>query len=151
MIWRRVRRGWVDRVVFWLRWSRFAAYLLITLAGVAAIIWPPTSVRDASGGGHVLPFIWAGLMAVSAAFCAGGVMVDRWVGEYIGLIPLAFVALIFGVSALARGNASWSGGLFLLAFFWILVTRWQEAALLRGEALKTFHRRDGGDGGGSRR
>jgi hypothetical protein len=133
VIFRRVRRRWLTRAILILRWSRGLAYLLIAGAGVSAILSPPASVATAANG-RLVTFVWAGLMAVSAAACALGAFTDRWVGEYVGLIPLSLVAAVFGLSALSRGQASLSGGLFLLGFFWILISRWQEVALLRVES-----------------
>lgn len=130
---KRARSRWLARALLILRLSRGAAYLLLTAAGVNSIVHPPASVESASGASSVT-FVWAGMMAVSALACALGAFTDRWVGEYVGLIPLSLVAAIFGVSALARSSASISGGLFLLGFFWILISRWQEVALLRVES-----------------
>jgi hypothetical protein len=117
-----------------LRWSRVAAYMLVALAGAISVVLPPASVAQATGGYRLVQLVWAGLMAVAAGFCAWGAATDRWVGEYVGLIPLAAVAAVFGISSLARGHVGWPGGLFLLGFFLILVSRWQEVALLRAEA-----------------
>lgn len=141
---RRIHAEWVRRAIEVVRWTRVSAYALIACAGVASVLWPPPSVQAASDGVAVA-LIWAGLMAVSAAFCAFGAASDRWVGEYIGLVPLALTAMIFAVSAFARGQMSWSGGTFLLGFSFWIITRWQEVALLRVEAeRKARERSDGG-------
>lgn len=137
-----MRRGWISRAVEIMRLTRVIAYVLIALAGGASILWPPLSVTQASEGRPVA-YVWAGLMAVSGLFCAAGAATDRWIGEYVGLVPLSLVAAIFGVSALSRGNVSWAGGLFLLGFFWILIARWQEVALIRVEADRTARERSG--------
>lgn len=136
MILRRIRRSWLRRALRILRWSRFCAYLTISLAGVASIAIPPASIRAATGGELILLLSWSALMSVSALFCAWGAAADRWVGEYVGLIPLSAVAIAYGVSAMTRGSVGWSGGLFLIGFFWLLMTRWQEVALLRVEAIR---------------
>jgi hypothetical protein len=62
------------------------------------------------------------------------------------LIPLAFVAFAFGVAAISRGAVGFAGGLFLIGFFWLLVSRWQEVALLRIEADREAKIRTNGEG-----
>jgi hypothetical protein len=140
---RQVQRGWLRRAVRFLRFSRVAAYLALACSGVAATLWPPASIAEASDGQQLLSIVWALLMTTAALFCAWGAARDRWVGEYIGLVPLAFVAAAFGVSAMARGRVGWAGGLFLIGFFWILVARWQEVTLLRVEADRQARDRKG--------
>lgn len=141
------RRGWVRRALKFMRWSRVAAYVMIASAGVASLAFPPASIESASDNTRFLQLSWAGLMALSAGFCAWGAARDRWVGEWIGLVPLSLVAAAFGISALARGTSGWSGGLFLFGFFWILVSRWQEVALLRSEADRQARIGGNGEGG----
>lgn len=136
------RIGWLSTVVQLLRLSRAFAYMAIALAGAISVMTPPPSIASATGSGHTLQLVWAGLMAVSAAFCAWGALLERWVGEYVGLIPLASVAAVFGVSALSRGIGGWASGFFLIGFFWILVSRWQEVALLRVEAERITQAED---------
>lgn len=137
----RIRQGWLRRVIQIMRVSRVAAYTMLGLAGMASVIYPPASIQQASDGARITQLVWAGVMAVAATFCAWGVARDRWVGEYIGLIPLSLVAAAFAVSALSRGQTGWSGGLFLLGFFGILFSRWQEVALLRFEADREARQR----------
>lgn len=136
-----VRRGFVTRARLLLRWSRTVGYMLVAAAGIVSIIRPPVSVTAASGD-HTITYIWAGVMTIAAILCAVGALTGRWVGEYAGLVPLCFVAAVFGISALARGGPSLAGGLFLLGFFWVLLSRWQEVALLRVESLRR-HRENG--------
>ena len=131
-----VRKHWLERAVIWLRWSRAAGYTLVALAGAWSLVEPPVSVSNATGHHVLVTYVWASVMAVSGISCAVGAASGRWPGEYAGLWPLAFVAAAFGISALARGSASIAGGLFLLGFFWILVSRWQEVALLRIESVR---------------
>lgn len=138
-----LRESWLTRAVVFLRWSRTAGYTLVSLAGIVSIIHPPPSVTAAAGH-HIVTYVWAGVMAVSAAVSAVGAASGRWPGEYAGLWPLALVAAVFGISALARGSASVAGGLFLLGFFWILISRWQEVALLRIESVRRQHEQHGG-------
>lgn len=143
MILRRVRRGWLRRAVELLRLSRAVAYLLIACAGPVAIYWPPQAISTATGTLRSVAYGWAALMAVAALFCAYGAITGRWVGEYIGLVPLSLVAAAFGISALSRGPVSSAAGLFLLGFFWLLVARWQEVALIRLEATRAGRERNG--------
>lgn len=139
MILRRVRFGWLNRALAWLRWSRVFAYAGIAAAGLTSMIHPPLSITQATQSGQILIKVWAGLMFVSSAFCAWGAARERWVGEYVGLIPLSLVAAVFGVSAFSRGTVGWAGGFFLIGFAWLLAARWQEVALLRREAER-LHR-----------
>lgn len=136
MIWQRTRSGWLHQALTLVRYSRVLAYLMIGLAGLLAVLNPPASMAEATGGAYILQLSWAGLMTVAATFCAYGAATNRWVGEYIGLIPLSLVAAAFGVAALTRGTPGFAGGSFLLGFFWLLVSRWQEVALLKVEALR---------------
>lgn len=137
-----VRAGWLSRAVVILRWSRALGYALVALAGVLSIAHPPVSVQAAAGH-HVVTYVWAAVMAIAAGLCAVGAITGRWVGEYIGLVPLCLVSAAFGVAALARGSNSLAGGLFLLGFFGILLARWQEVALLRVESVRRQHEREG--------
>lgn len=149
MIFRHVRQRWLSRPAVWLRWSRAAAYVFTALSGFSALIWTPASIRAATTPvARYMPLIWAGVMAVSAAFCAAGAIADRWLGEYVGLVPLCFVAAAFAVSAVGRGPTAFSGGFFLLGFFLFFVSRWQEVALIKVEALRSASERQDGDGGG---
>jgi hypothetical protein len=143
VIFKRIRHGWIRRAVTLVRWSRVMAYAAICLAGVFAILRAPASVAVATGPGWMIQLLWAILMTISAAFCAWGAARDHWIGEYIGLVPLAAVAAAFGVSALTRGQTGMAGGMFLIGFFWLLVSRWQEVALLRIEADRQAQLRNG--------
>jgi hypothetical protein len=138
----RIRRWWFARAYSLLRWSRTTGYALVAAAGGWSVVTPPRSVAAAANS-HLVAYVWAGIMVVSAALCAIGSASGRWVGEYMGLIALAFVSAVFGVSALARGNSSIAGGLFLLGFFWILISRWQEVALLRIESVRRHDEYEG--------
>lgn len=137
-----LRHGWFTRAYVLLRWSRAIAYALIAAAGIFAVLRPPVSV-SAAAESHLITYVWASIMAVSAAMCAVGAASGRWVGEYSGLIPLSFVSAVFGISALARGSASIAGGLFLLGFFWFQFSRWQEVALLRVESVRRHDEHEG--------
>ena len=141
MVFTRIQRGWLRRAFYFLRWSRVLTYAAISAAGCVALILPPASIDQATGRGLIVQLVWAALMAVSSAFCAWGAATDRWIGEYVGLIPLAAVAAAFAVSALGRGQVGFAAGLFLTGFFWILVSRWQEVALLRVEAERQAEER----------
>ena len=137
-----IRRGWLTRVYLFLRMSRTVGYLLVAAAGAWSIVSPPRSVSDAANS-HFVAYVWASVMVVSALLCAVGSASGRWVGEYMGLIALACVSSVFGLSALARGGVSISGGLFLEGFFWILISRWQEVALLRIESVRRHDEHEG--------
>ncbi len=136
--------GWLGRHPGTIRWSRTLAYAGIAASGVAAILKPPTSVEDAAPS--LVVSVWALLLAVSAAICAVGSAMDRWVGEYIGLVPLGTTAMVFSLSVLGRGWPGAAGGAFLFGVFWLLASRWQEVALLRTES--TRHAKELSDDGG---
>ncbi len=139
MILHRVRQRWMRRAITFMRWSRVAAYMCVAFAGLFAVAYPPTSIAVATGSGHIVQIAWAILMLISAGFCAYGALADRWIGEYVGLVPLGFAAAAFGISSLSRGTVGTAGGLFLVGFFWMIVSRWQEIALLRAEADRSAH------------
>lgn len=130
-----LRGVWIRHAISAIRWSRIVAYIAIAGSGVAAVVSPPASVAAAAHHGLVV-YAWAILLALSSAACALGAVTDRWVGEYIGLVPLALSAAVFAFSSLARGAPGIAGGAFLFGFFWILASRWQEVALLRIESTR---------------
>lgn len=134
MAFSRLRSGWLHRALELMRWSRFLSYALIAAAGIESIIHPPVSVSQAIDGHQAVGLTWALVMTISAGLCALGAALDRWVGEYVGLIPLSIISAVFGISAISRSSVSAAGGLFLIGFFWIMISRWQEVALLRIEA-----------------
>jgi peptidoglycan/LPS O-acetylase OafA/YrhL len=144
-LWHRYGETLAPRLAHARHWTRFGAYTLITLAGVAAIVYPPQSVRTTAGD-HSATLAWAGLMALSAAACAVGAASNSWVGEYIGLIPLAATVLVFAVSALEprhRGVGRWPVPARLPGAF---MARWQEVALQRYDAQRAAPDRGDGDG-----
>ncbi len=144
MIWTAARRAWLRRAFRVIRWTRFAGYVFLAMSGTASIWYPPASIADAVQT-RLVAVLWSALIVVSAAVCAYGAAANHWVGEYVGLVPLACVALAFGLAAMGRGHVGWAGGAFLVAFFWVLVSRWQEVALLRIEALKATRETGHGD------
>ena len=130
----RIKRRWYPRAVTFLRMTRLAGYACVAVAGFWAVFLPPISVQGATNGVRLLSLVWAGVLGLSSAICALGVALNRWVGEWIGLIPLALVTAAFGLSALSRGSVSVAGGVYLLGVFWLFASRWQEVALLKVEA-----------------
>lgn len=138
-MWIMARRGWLRRAYRILRASRVSGYAILALSGLVSLFIPPASVSEASQQTQVVLSAWSLLMVVAGALCAYGAATDRWIGEYIGLIPLGMVALAYAVSALARGSVGWAGGLFLVGFFLALFSRWQEVALLRAQAIQANH------------
>lgn len=128
-----IRGNWIRNAIKAIRWSRVLAYLAVAVSGVASVLHPPASVQGAAAHGYVV-LAWAALLALSSLVCAWGAITDRWVGEYVGLLPLGMSALVFAVSALSRGTTGIAGGAFLAGFFWLLASRWQEVALLRIES-----------------
>jgi len=80
-------RAWVGHAMSAIRWSRVIAYFAIAGSGIAASC-PRGKCRCGDTPWLVL-YAWAILLAVSSTVCAFGALSDRWVGEYIGLAPLA--------------------------------------------------------------
>lgn len=128
------------------RWILATSYGLFAAGGCAALAWPSPAVR----GELTRPWLvaWAVLFMVGGASSAWGVWSRHWLGEYVGLLPLASVWLVFG------GATGWiaissheldriAGGFGLLAVAVFLVARWSVIARLRGELI----RRSGGRGG----
>ena len=143
-VWRQRGVVWAPRFAVALHWTRFGAYVLLSAAGIWSIVAPPVSV--AATGTHRSSVAWAILLTGSSLWCAYGALTGKWIGEYVGLVPLGAAALAFALSAMARGGPSIAGGLFLLGFAFIVVTRWQEVTILRikaqQEALERTQRRN---------
>lgn len=138
-----IRRRWLRNALAVIRWSRILAYIGLAVSGAASLAHPPASVQ-ASAGFQVTIYVWASVLCLSSIICMIGAITDRWVGEYMGLVPLGLSALVFAVSAMSRGVSGVAGGAFLFGFFWFLASRWQEVALLRVESVRRAER-DAGD------
>lgn len=123
------------------RAARLTGYVLMGLAGVAAMVWPAPAVQAATAPtAGVLAYIWAGMLIVGGVTSAAGAATDRWIGEYTGLWPLVATFTVYGLAALAgRGPVAVAGGLALLSIAVLLHARWQDVALIRREADRQAH------------
>lgn len=138
----RIRGAWFRHAATVIRWSRILAYAALVISGVASLLHPPASVQ-ASAGFQLTIYTWATILVLSSVICLIGAVTDRWVGEYMGLIPLGLSAAVFAISAMSRGVSGIAGGAFLFGFFWLLASRWQEVALLRAESNRRAAAQDG--------
>lgn len=118
------------------RTTRVLGYGLMALAGVAAMAWPAPSVKAATTATTgVLVYVWAVLLAVGGVSCALGSALDRWLGEYAGLLPLVATFAVYGLAAAASGRwTAVAGGCLLGSIALLLLARWRDVALIRREA-----------------
>lgn len=120
------------------RITRVIGYALMAIAGVAAIIWPAPSVRAAtSPTTGLLVYVWAILLAVGGISATIGAATDRWLGEYVGLIPLVTTFAAYGLAAWARADwTSIAGGCALMSIAMLLLARWRDVAVVAREAAR---------------
>lgn len=119
---------------------RAAAFALLAVGGLAAMVWrPPPAVQAATSPVYALAYVWAALLILGGACSALGAATDRWLGEFVGLWPLIMVFAIYGLSAFAssRGLVAVAGGCVLTAVAALLLARWQDVNLIRREAAHT--------------
>lgn len=107
------------------------SYSLFALAGVGALVWPQPAVESASN--RLTASVWGALFLIGGASSALGVLTDRWLGEFAGLLPLIAVWLVFGLAAAYAAGVGHperlAGAAALLAVTMLLVSRW--AAVLQ--------------------
>lgn len=116
-----------------------SGYLLLAVAGVCAYLWPaPSIARALDGGGNPQAYLilaWDAFLVVGGLASAGGVIADRWFGEYIGLPLLASVFAVYGVAAGGSGlPTSRAGAATLIAVALLIIARWFELGLVRKAA-----------------
>jgi len=120
------------------RWTRVTAYALMAAGGAAAMAWPNPAVRAATTPtSGLLAYLWALLLVLGGASSAIGAALDRWLGEYTGLVPLSATFAVFSLSAAATGRLTAMPGAAVLgsiAFF--LLSRWLDVAQTRREAAR---------------
>lgn len=125
------------------RWTRVGGYSLMAVAGIAAMAWPAPSVRAATADGLV--YVWAGMLAIGGLASAIGAALDRWLGEYTGLWPLALTFAVYALSAASSGRASSIAGACALgSIALLLLARWRDVALIRREAARSYAERGRG-------
>jgi hypothetical protein len=120
------------------RWVRTFGYLALSGAGMAAIIWPPPSVREAaSPTTGWLTYAWAIMIVVGGLLSASGTVMNRWFGEYVGLWPLVVTLFVYSLAAVAApGRMSVAGSLLFAAFALLFLARWRHVAMVRHEAAR---------------
>ena len=119
------------------RISRVFAYSAFATTGFTSIMWPVASVVAATQGARYLTFVWAGMLIAGGIISALGAAVDRWIGEYVGLLPMMVTFVIYALAVAAAGTpTSVAGSAFLSGVALILFARWRDVAHIRVEAAR---------------
>lgn len=149
----RIVAGWAEAMhvpppvlkpVLWaLKASKSGAYLLLLAAGLLNLFpgMQPQVLRDTTES-QVQLYTWAVVLIVSGGLCSYGSLRDVWWGEYIGLIPLFLICVIYGGSALFIGDGGITRGMFLLALGLLVLARWEERAIQRAVAVREARARE---------
>lgn len=120
-----------------------AAYILLTVAGAAAMFWPTPTVGQA---GRALSDFWALFLIVGGLTSAVGACRRRWTGEFMGLPLLITVWAVYGLgagwTAATDRPSAWAGCTGLLAVAFLLGARWETIAIYRRAARQNADRRD---------
>lgn len=125
-----------------LRWSKSVAYVCLFVAGILNLFphFQPTVLRDTAES-RVQLYAWAAVLIVSGGLCAYGSIAGVWWGEYVGLLPLFMLSVIYGVSALFIGDGGITRGLFLLALALLVLARWEDQAIVRAVVAREARER----------
>ena len=132
-----------------LYWELVIGYAAMTLAGVPAVIWTPTSISLA---GRVLGIIWAAFLVIGGGLCAFGTLSRSWLGEYVGapLLIVAYAAYSATIAALVieTGNPRPVGLIFLLMGVSSLIAHQWHLSVEERRAAREVRLRKSGDGDG---
>jgi hypothetical protein len=122
------------------RWTRVAAYALMSAAGLASLVWPSPSVeRATSPTSGVTVYVWAVMLALGGICCAVGSATGRWLGEYTGLWPLIVTFFVYALAAAAAASGrstAIAGACLLGSISLLLIARWRDVAQIRREAAR---------------
>ena len=120
------------------RWTRVAAYAFMAAAGTAALIWPAPSVERATGAtSGITVYAWALLLAVGSMSAMLGSVLESWIGEYVGLLPLIATFSVYSIAAAATGKSmAIAASCILGAFALFLLARWWDVDMTRREAVR---------------
>lgn len=129
------------------RRGQVAAYLLFAGAGATAGIFSSPSV-ETTASNRALVALWVVFLVAGGLSSAGGRLMSRWAGEFVGLPLLGTAFLIYTVSILYTTVTSgrytgFPAGLALAAIFALVATRWFEVNQIRLEAVKEARARSG--------
>lgn len=118
------------------------AYFLLACAGFAALIWPAPSVGAA---GRYVADTWALFLIVGSVPSLIAVFRRSWFGEWVGLILLCTVWLVYGgavgwSAAAHHRPQSWPACLALLSIAGLMAARWTLVDLHRRGAVAVAHR-----------
>ncbi|AYF30600.1 hypothetical protein CSH63_33180 [Micromonospora tulbaghiae] len=124
------------------RWSRVFGYVAVAAAGIGAAIVPDPRVVEVTGQ---WVYLWAGFLIAGGISAAVGSLTDRWLGEALGCPLLATSLAAYAVVlAATRQPPLVIGGLFLAGMALLMWARSRDIELLRREATRAAHIRNGG-------
>lgn len=119
------------------RVSRVFAYCAFAAAGATSIAWPVPAVAEATTGARYLALVWAGMLTTGGVLSALGAAVDRWIGEYVGLLPMIATFAIYALTVAVSGSLpSAAACTFLTGVALVLFSRWREVAHVRAEVAR---------------
>jgi len=124
------------------RVPRGLCYLSLIVTGIFAFISPSDTVSEATGWGV---YLWAAFLFLGGAYSLWGVITDKWIGEYVGLIPLTFAFIIYSVVMLGSTPVSWGRmalGSLLLAMAMMMIVRHREVSFIRKVATHSANKED---------
>jgi hypothetical protein len=122
-------------IVYGMRRAKLLAYLLLTIAGGCAMVpgLQPPAIQQAAAS-VVQIYVWAGVLVVSGGLCFYGELRGSWWGEYIGLLPLCLLSMVYAITAIIQGDGGIARGCFLLALSSFCLAAWSNAAWVRAVA-----------------
>src|SRR6266542_3747528 len=127
---------------------RMIGYLHFAVAGILALWLPAPAVQQITARSFIewSGYVWAILLIIGGSLSAWGALWRKWPGEYIGLLALMFVLVIYALAAVLAGlqahPRSFAGALLLDGVTWILLCRWFRVDGLRREAEHEKQRAD---------
>lgn len=111
-------------------------YVLLALAGAAAMIWPSPSV--AASGGRVWAAVWACLLVIGGTTSAYGAARKLYRWEYAGLPALISVWIVYALASLSLVATGFldrlAGACALFAVASMLAARWRDVSTVRRAA-----------------
>lgn len=115
------------------------SYLLMALAGIAAVAYPAPSVKSVTATIDLFLYVWDAFLIIGGLCSCFGAVTDRWIGEYLGLPLLSSVFAVYGIAALYIGGSSrptsLAGGCALLSIAMLIIGRWREVSVVRKSAV----------------
>jgi hypothetical protein len=129
-------------LVFVLRYARAVAYVSIAVGSALSLIPSliPASIR-ASGFNTAQIITWSIVLMISASVAAYGVIVDVWWGEYVGLIPMSLLSVVYAIASFIARDGGVTRGFFLLGLGFLFLAIWDDRAKVRMLVADEAHRR----------